>query len=47
MQRSTKPEPELSPRIERLLEDIDTGKVKTTRYSMDEYKKHVKKLLKD
>jgi hypothetical protein len=49
MQRTTKnkPEPELSPRVEKLLEDIDTGKIKMTRYTTDEYKKHVKKLVKE
>lgn len=49
MQRvaKNKPELELSPRVEKLLEDIDTGKVKMTRYTIDEYMKHVKKLLKE
>jgi hypothetical protein len=49
MQRAAKnkPESELSPRVENLLEDIDTGKVKMTRYTIDEYMKHVKKLLKE
>lgn len=49
MQRTdkNKPAPELSPRAEKLLEDIDTGKIKMTRYPMDEYKKQVKKLLKE
>lgn len=49
MQRSVKnkPEPELSSRIEKLLEDIDTGKIKMTRYTMDEYKKQVKKFVKE
>ena len=49
MQRAAKnkPTPELSPRVEKLLEDIDTGKIKMTRYSMDEYKKQVKKLVKE
>jgi hypothetical protein len=49
MQRASKhkSEPELSSRVEKLLEDIDTGKIKMTRYTMDEYKKHVKKLAKE
>ncbi|MGI0087157.1 MAG: hypothetical protein ACREBI_04245 [Nitrosotalea sp.] len=41
MQRAAKNKPELSPRVEKLLEDIDTGKIKMTRYTMDEYKKKV------
>ncbi|MGB9003273.1 MAG: hypothetical protein WCC52_05660 [Nitrosotalea sp.] len=49
MQRAAKnkPESDLSPRVEKLLEDIDTGKIKMTRYTMEEHKKQVKKLLKD
>ena len=47
MQRATKNKPEISPRVEKLLEDIDTGKIKMTRYTMDEYKKQVKKLAKE
>lgn len=49
MQRTAKnkTDSELSPRVEKLLEDIDKGKVKMTRYSMDEYVKHVKKLVKE
>jgi hypothetical protein len=38
----------LNPKIEKILEDIDSGKIKTTRYkSADEYLKHVDKVLSD
>ncbi|MDE1863058.1 MAG: hypothetical protein KGI33_09115 [Thaumarchaeota archaeon] len=47
MQRTTKDKPELSHKAEKLLEDIDTGKVKMTRYTADEYLKKVKKLIKE
>lgn len=36
----------LNPRIEKILEDIDSGKIKTTRYkTVDEYLKHVDEVL--
>lgn len=36
----------LNPKIEKILEDIDSGKTKTTRYkTVDEYLKHVDKVL--
>lgn len=48
MQRSAKKiDSDLSPRVEKLLEDIDTGKVKMTTYTADEYLKKVKKLIKE
>lgn len=52
MQRAVKPKKQkeisdLSPRVEKLLEDIDSGKVKMTRYTIDGYVEHVKKLLKE
>lgn len=34
-----KSDPELSPRVEKLLEDIDTGKIKMTRYMLLEHRK--------
>lgn len=38
----------LNPKTEKILEDIDSGKIKTTRYkSADEYLKHVDKVLSD
>jgi len=38
----------LNPKVEKILEDIDSGKVKTTRYkSAEEYLKHVDKVLSD
>jgi hypothetical protein len=37
---------ELSPKVEKILEDIDTGKVKMTRYkNVNEYLKHVDEVL--
>lgn len=48
MQRiAKKTDNDLSPRVEKLLEDIDNGKVKMTRYTADEYLKKVKKLIKE
>ena len=47
VQRTTKDKPELSRKAEKLLEDIDTGKVKMKKYTFDEHKEFVKKLLKD
>jgi hypothetical protein len=36
----------LNPKIEKILEDIDSGKIKTTRYkTVDEYLKHVDEIL--
>ncbi len=38
----------LNPKVEKIQEDIDSGKVKTTRYkSAEEYLKHVDKVLSD
>jgi hypothetical protein len=34
----------LSPKTEQLLDDIDSGKTKTTKYTADEYLKHVDKV---
>ncbi|MGQ0376199.1 MAG: hypothetical protein ACT4OW_01680 [Nitrososphaerota archaeon] len=37
---------EISPKVEKILEDIDSGKVKMTRYkNADEYLKHVDEVL--
>lgn len=37
---------EISPKVEKILEDIDSGKVKMTRYkNSDEYLKHVDEVL--
>jgi hypothetical protein len=48
MQRAAKKtDSELSPRVEKLLENIDTGKVKMTTYPADEYMKKVRKLVKE
>ena len=35
----------LNPRIEKILEDIDSGKIKTTRYAPDEYLKHIDEVI--
>ncbi|MGQ0772765.1 MAG: hypothetical protein ACT4NT_08360 [Nitrososphaerota archaeon] len=35
----------LNPKIEKILEDIDSGKIKTTKYTVDEYLKHVDEVL--
>jgi hypothetical protein len=36
----------LNPKVEKILEDIDSGKIKTTRYkNADEYLKHVDDVL--
>jgi hypothetical protein len=35
----------LNPKIEKILEDIDSGKIKTKKYTVDEYLKHVDKVL--
>ncbi|MGI0101735.1 MAG: hypothetical protein ACREA7_03965 [Nitrosotalea sp.] len=45
MQRTAKnkQEPEISTRVEKILEDIDTGKVKTKRHSVDEFLEFVDK----
>lgn len=38
----------LNPKIEKILEDIDSGKIKTARYkNAEEYLKHVDKVLSD
>ncbi|MDE1728919.1 MAG: hypothetical protein KGI02_10030 [Thaumarchaeota archaeon] len=45
MQKAKK-DSELSPELEKLLDDIDSGKVKMTRYkNVDEYLKHVDKTI--
>jgi len=45
MQRSLKSDT-LKPEIEKILEDIDSGKVKITRYrNVDDYLKHVDKVI--
>ncbi len=35
----------LNPRIEKILEAIDSGKVKTTTYTPDEYLKHIDEVI--
>lgn len=48
MQRAAKKtDIEINSRVEKLLEDIDTGKVKVKTYTFDEHKKYIKKLLKE
>ena len=42
MQRQDK-EQKISQKIEKIMEDIDTGKVKTTRFTVDEFLKFVDK----
>ena len=45
MQKAKK-DSELSPELEKLLDDIDSGKVKMARYkNVDEYLKHVDKTI--
>ncbi|MDE1725737.1 MAG: hypothetical protein KGH89_00540 [Thaumarchaeota archaeon] len=39
--------PELSPEVEKLLEDIDKGKIRMKKYTVDEYIKHVDDILKE
>ncbi|MDE2588806.1 hypothetical protein [Candidatus Nitrosotalea okcheonensis] len=45
MQRTAKDKPELSPKVEKILEDIDMGKVKTKRYNVDEFLDFVDKVV--
>ena len=49
MQRTKdKPKSELSPKVEKTLEDIATGKEKLVKYdNFDEYIKHVKQILEE
>jgi hypothetical protein len=35
----------LNPKIEKILKDIDSGKIKTKKYTVDEYLKHVDEVL--
>jgi hypothetical protein len=37
----------LNPRIEKILEDIDSGKIKGKTYTVDEYIKHVNEVLEE
>lgn len=46
MQRQDKDQ-EISQKIEKMIEDIDTGKVKTNRFTVDEFLKFVDKTVSD